>query len=218
MDEDGARDAARLARIGQCDVVGDDDHFDREAQCLGALGGEAEIEPVAGVVLDDEEAARGAGDGDDGGEHRIDAGRGEDIAADGGGQQSRADEAGMGGLVARPAARDDRDLGLVPAGAQHDPGVTVPRKANEPAATRGDQPVDRFIDDVGPVVVKRTHALDSRSRSAPLAAHFPAGTERELMASSQGLGRIVPGGVAAQLVPHGIENAEAAGEADAEDP
>ena len=51
-----------------------DDHLDVEALELGAFGGEAEVEPVAGVVLDDEEASGRAGDVADGREHRGDGG------------------------------------------------------------------------------------------------------------------------------------------------
>ena len=58
VDEEGAGEAAGLRQVGLGDVVVDDDHRDLEAEGAGALGGEAEVQPVAGVVLDDEEAAR----------------------------------------------------------------------------------------------------------------------------------------------------------------
>ncbi len=54
VDEHGAGDAAAaVARdeVAQRHVVGDDHHLDRDALLAGKLGGEAEIQPVAGVVL-----------------------------------------------------------------------------------------------------------------------------------------------------------------------
>ena len=58
VDEEGAGDAAGLRRVGQRHVVVDDDHRDVEAEGAGALGGEAEVQPVAGVVLDDRAGTR----------------------------------------------------------------------------------------------------------------------------------------------------------------
>lgn len=98
--EERARDPARLRQVGQRDIVGDDRHLDLEALGAGPLGREAEIQPVAGIVLDDEQAAGRAGGGADAGEHRLDAGRGEDLARDRGGQHAGPDEAGMARLMA----------------------------------------------------------------------------------------------------------------------
>ena len=88
VDEEGAGDAAGLDEVGERDVVGDDDHLDGEALGAGALGGEAEVEAVAGVVLDDEQAPGGAGGGADAGEDGGDRGGGEDLAGDGGGEEA----------------------------------------------------------------------------------------------------------------------------------
>ena len=140
VDEERAGDAAGLRRVGQGDVVVDDDHADVEAEGAGALGGEAEVQPVAGVVLDDEEAPGRAGDGEDAGEDGVDRGRGEDVAADRRGQHARADEAGVRRLVAGAAAGDERDRRPVPVGAHHDADVRVAVEAREPAAGGRDRP------------------------------------------------------------------------------
>ena len=66
--------AGVVGRVGQGDVVGDDHHLDRDALGPGHLGGQAEVQPVAGVVLDDQQAARRAGDGADGGQDGVGAG------------------------------------------------------------------------------------------------------------------------------------------------
>ena len=134
VDEERAGDAAGLRQVGQRDVVVDDDHRDLEAEGAGPLGGEAEVQPVAGVVLDDQQAPGRAGDGEDAGEHRVDRGRGEDVAADRGGQHAAADEAGMRRLVAGAAAGDQRHLGAVPVGADHDADVRIAVEPREPAA------------------------------------------------------------------------------------
>ena len=58
VDEERAGDAAGLRQVGQRDVVVDDDHRDLEAEGARPLGGEAEVQPVAGVVLDDRAGTR----------------------------------------------------------------------------------------------------------------------------------------------------------------
>ena len=171
VDEERAGDAARLGEVGKRDVVGDDHHLDLEPLGAGALGGEPEVQPVAGVVLDDQQAAGRAGDGADAGEDGGDRGRGEDLAGDGGGQQAGADEAGMRRLVAGAAARDHGDAGAVPVGAQHHLDVGIAVEAGEPAAGAGDQPVERLgHDGVARVDEVLAHAgllrRDGRSFSA----------------------------------------------------
>ena len=147
VDEERAGDAARLDEVRQGDVVGDDDRLDGEALGAGALGGEAEVEPVAGVVLDDEQAAGRAGGGADAGEDGGDRRRGEDLAGDRGGEHAGADEAGVRGLVAGAAAGDDGDLGRVAVGAEHDLDLGGAVEADELAAGGGDQAVERLGDD-----------------------------------------------------------------------
>jgi hypothetical protein len=119
-----------------------------------AFGGESEIEPVAGVVLDDQQRALVAGHREQCREHRIRAGRREHVAAHRGGQHALADEAGMGGLVAGAAAGNDGDARLVPVGAQDhaDVGIAVePRQA----AVGGEQLARDRIRDQGATRVQQ---------------------------------------------------------------
>ena len=81
-----------------------------DAVVLGELGREAEVEHVAGVVLDDVQDARAAVDGLRGRLHLIRHRRGEDRAGAGRVEHARADEAAVQGLVPRAAARDEPDL------------------------------------------------------------------------------------------------------------
>ena len=78
-----AAPAVARHQVAQRHVVGYDHHLDGDALLAGEFGGEAEVQPVAGVVLDDEHCAGLAADSEDRGKHRIGAGRGEDIAGDG---------------------------------------------------------------------------------------------------------------------------------------
>ena len=86
MDQYRPRDPAPPAffRYGgmQRDVVGDDDDLDRDPLRPGHLGSESEIEPVARVVLDDQDSAGRTGDGPDRRKHGVGAGRREDVARD----------------------------------------------------------------------------------------------------------------------------------------
>jgi len=98
-----------LLGAGERDVVGHDDDLDGDPLGPGHLGGEAEVEPVAGVVLDDQEGPEPAGGGPDGPEDGVGAGRGEDLAEDGGREHPGADVARVRRLVAAPTARDQGD-------------------------------------------------------------------------------------------------------------
>ncbi len=142
--EERTGDAPRLRQVGKGDVVGDDDHLDREPFGPGALGGEAEVQPVAGVVLHDQKTARRSGRGTDRGEHGRDRGRGEDLARDGSGQHALADEARVRRLVAGATARHDRDLRRIAVLAQHDLDLGIAVEADEAAAGSRDQPVQRL--------------------------------------------------------------------------
>ena len=94
--QERSRDPTRLGEVGQGHVVLHHDHLDLEPEGARALGGQAEVQPVAGVVLDDEQASGLAGDGQDAGQHRLDRGRGEHVAADRRRQHPPAHEAGNG--------------------------------------------------------------------------------------------------------------------------
>ena len=107
MDEHSARDAASpIARhgAGQRHVVGNHDDLDRYTFGARELGGEAEVQPVAGVVLDHQRRACGTRGSAYGRQHGVDAGRGENITRHSGGKQARPDIARMCGLVTRTAA------------------------------------------------------------------------------------------------------------------
>jgi hypothetical protein len=68
---------ARLRQVGRGDVVVHHHQRDVEPEHPDALGGEAEVQSVAGVVLHDQQAARRAGHCEDAREHRVDRGRGD---------------------------------------------------------------------------------------------------------------------------------------------
>jgi hypothetical protein len=102
VDKQRTRNAApAIARHGvaQRHIVGHDDDLDRNAIRACQLGGEAEIQPVAGIVLDHQHRAGRAGGGTDAGQHGVDAGRGEDIPRDRRREQPRADIACMGSFM-----------------------------------------------------------------------------------------------------------------------
>ena len=179
-----------------------------EAEGAGALGGEAEVQPVAGVVLDDEQAPGRAGDGEDAGEDGVDRGAGEDVAADRGGQHALADEAGVRRLVAGAAAGDQRDLRLVPVGADDDADVRIAVEAREPAAGGGEEAVDRLGDDVFP-------AVDELGHDALLSGHAGAvGVEEEGVVRG-GSSAVSPGRSAVWAVGHGDERVVAEREVEA---
>src|SRR5690606_19581228 len=80
LDDERAADAAPAGRPGRVldgDVVGDEHAADGEALGLPELGGDLEVEHVAGVVLDDLDDPGAAVGRLHGGEDRLGAGRGE---------------------------------------------------------------------------------------------------------------------------------------------
>jgi len=89
--------------VAQSDVVGHDHLLDRNAFASRQLGRHAEVQPVAGIVLYDEDRSGWPGSAADGGENGIDARRGKHLACRGRGEHARADIAGMGRLVSRAA-------------------------------------------------------------------------------------------------------------------
>ncbi|KAJ0159631.1 hypothetical protein CTA2_9372 [Colletotrichum tanaceti] len=103
--------AAALPADG--DVVAAGDHAAVVAAAPRLLGGEPEVEAVAGVVCDDEDGADVGRHALDGGQDLLCGGAGEDVAGDGGRQHVVADVAGPRRLVAGAAAGHDADLGSV---------------------------------------------------------------------------------------------------------
>ena len=155
--EQRPRQAARSRRVRDRDVVGDHDHLHLDAQRTCPLGREPEVQTIARVVLHDQEAPRVAGGRQDPGEHRIDARRREDLAADRRGQHPFADEAGVRRLVTCSTARDERDLRAIGVGPdQHlDRGIAV--EARELALAEQDRCVEGLGDDVVTVVDEVLH-------------------------------------------------------------
>ena len=70
--EERARHAARLRQVRQRHIVVDNDHADIQPEGPRPLRRKPEVQPVAGVVLDDQQAARGAGHRQYPGKHGID--------------------------------------------------------------------------------------------------------------------------------------------------
>ena len=102
----------RLDGSAQRHVVRHHDDLGRDAGRARHLRRKAEVQPVAGVVLDDQHHASRTGRGLDRGEHGVNGGRGEHIADDRRVQHAGADIAGVRRLVPRAAAGDHRDLPL----------------------------------------------------------------------------------------------------------
>lgn len=98
----------RLHGVAKRYIVGHHHAVDGNALGTGQLRRQAKVQPVAGVVFDDEQYAFRAGDGADRRQHGVYAGRGEYVAHCGGVQHAVADVAGVGGLVAAAAAGDQR--------------------------------------------------------------------------------------------------------------
>ena len=103
MHEKRACDTAGLRKIGQRDIVVNNNHFDVEAKGFGPLGGEAKVQPVARIVFHDQQTASRSCHGQNAGQHGIYTGRGEDVTTHGRRQHAFADKAGMGRLMARAA-------------------------------------------------------------------------------------------------------------------
>ena len=95
---------------GQRHVVGDHHHRDVDALGAGQLRGQPEVEPVAGVVLHDQQHPAGRGDRADRVQHRVHRRRREDLAGDRAGQHAGADVPGVGRLVPRAAAGEQRHV------------------------------------------------------------------------------------------------------------
>ena len=167
--EQGSCHAARLRQVGQGNVVIDDDHAYIQPECLCAFRCQPEIQPVAGVVLDDEQAAGRPRHGQDPGQHGINRGRGKHIPAHRGSQHAFPDKSRMRGFVAGPATRDQRHFRLVPVIAHHHPDVGVPIKPGKLAARRCNDTIDRIRDEVFLAVHKLRHRLPPETILAPSA-------------------------------------------------
>ena len=169
VDEHGAGNAAPAIpghQIAQGHVVGDEHHFDRDALLAGELGGEAEIQPVAGVVLDHQHAARRAARGEDGGQHRVGARRGEDVAGNRRRQHAAPDIAGMGRLVPAAAAGDNGDL-AGGSGRQVGPDHHVLAVEQGQPGRQVDRPFEQFAHEVARIVDEFLHESSPAEAAGP---------------------------------------------------
>src|SRR5690606_36929118 len=165
LDDERAADAAPAGRPGRVldgDVVGDEHAADGEALGLPELGGDLEVEHVAGVVLDDLDDPGAAVGRLHGGEDRLGAGRGEHGARDGGVEHADADEAGVERLMAAAPAGDEPDLpGDGAAGPGDEDRVLA---GGEDVGVRGHEAGDGLGDDVTWVVDELLHCGLPRRR------------------------------------------------------
>ena len=143
----------------QRDVVIDKDDVHLQAKGACAFCGQTKIQPVARVVLDDQQAPGLAGHGQDASQHRVNRGRGENIAADSRCQHPLPDKSCMCGFVARAAARDQCDLGSVPIGARHHADVRIAIQPLKPAAGHRDDAVNGLLNDVFSLVDELGHGV-----------------------------------------------------------
>lgn len=101
------------AWMGHCTVVCNEDYLHGKASCPCTFCSDAKVEAIACVVVDEEEASRGTGDGVDGGEDGLHGGGGKDLTRGRGCEHACADKASVHGLVARPAPRDHGNVARV---------------------------------------------------------------------------------------------------------
>src|SRR6202012_1688645 len=113
LHEQGGPDLApsgRGQRVLDVQVVVDHDLDDLDALVVGELGGQLEVEDVAGVVLHDVQDAGAAVHRLGGGQHLVGHRGGEHLPRGGRVQHAVADEAAVQRLVPGPAAGDQPDL------------------------------------------------------------------------------------------------------------
>ena len=159
VDQDRAGEAATArvpATAGQRDVIGHDHHIDRNPLGPRALGGQAEVEPISGVVLDDQEGPSRARDGPDRGEDGIGSRRREHIPRHRRAEHPPADVARMGRLVPAAAAGDEAHLSvsyLFGIGPDQD---RLARQSSQAGMDR-DQPLEHLFHDAVRIVDELLH-------------------------------------------------------------
>ena len=155
MHQNRPGDAARMFVVRQRNIIANDQHFNVIAHAARLLRREAEVQAIAGIVLDDQQTARVAGYRLDGGQHRIDARRGKQVAADGGGQHAFTDKARVGRLVTGTAAGDHRHVVFVEIATHHhaNGGIALqPRQVIPRAGDNGS--FNHVVDEVGALIKK----------------------------------------------------------------
>ena len=155
MHQNGPGDAARLFVIRQRNIVADDQHLHVVAESARFLRRQTEVKPIAGVVFDDQQAARLAGHCLNGGEHRVDARRGEQIAADRGGQHTFTNKADVRRFMAGAAAGDHRHVVFIQIATDHHPDRRVALQTGEVIPRAGDNgTLNHIVDEAGALVKK----------------------------------------------------------------
>jgi len=134
-----------------------DDHSTFAAQGAGLGGGKTEVEAVAGVVFDNEEAPGFAGHSEDSFQDCVDARRGENLAADGRGEHAIADETGMSRLVPTAAAGDDCHFLNGPSPPHNDFDGRIAVETRELSFSEHDGRVDRLGDDITAIIDEMFH-------------------------------------------------------------
>lgn len=108
VDEDRSSETATAGEMafthGKRAVVAYHNHAYLQASRLGFLTGEPKIEPVPGVVLDDDQASRGSSDGEESRQHAPRRWAREHVSRDCGAQHTGAYPAPVGRLVAAASA------------------------------------------------------------------------------------------------------------------
>ena len=113
------------------------------------------VKPIAGVVFDDQQAARLAGHRLNGGKHRVDARRGEQIAADRGGQHAFTNKADVRRFMAGAAAGDHRHVVFIQIATDHHPDRRVALQTGEVIPRAGDNgTLNHIVDEAGALVKK----------------------------------------------------------------
>ena len=124
-----------------------------------ALGGETKIEPVARVVLDDQQAPLLARHRQNRRVHCIDGRGSEDLSANRGRQSAPADEPRMRRLVPRASSRNERHLAPVPVGANDNLDIWKAIKPRQRPRRRGEKTVDRVGNDRVSLIHEMSHAV-----------------------------------------------------------
>ena len=155
MHQNGPGDAARMLVIRQRNVVADDQHLHVVAESARFLRRQTEVKSIAGVVFDDQQAARLAGHRLNGGKHRVDARRGEQIAADRGGQHAFTNKADVRRFMAGAAAGDHRHVVFIQIATDHHPDRRVALQTGEVIPRASDNgTLNHIVDEAGALVKK----------------------------------------------------------------
>ena len=140
------------------DIVGHGQAAGRDALGLQALGGNTEIQHVAGIVAERHDHARIRSRGLGHGVDLLGRGRGKDIAHGRPVGQALAHQPGKGRVMARAAADDDRDFARRGhGGPYHAAGYAL-----DQVGIGGHKAINGFIDEIGRLVEEITHDVSAK--------------------------------------------------------